>query len=347
MKTGHYVTPLTQEGIDRFAAAASELKRAFWWRDSLALRLAAFVYARAAAPPDCAALRRAFALIRGRAGVFSPFRGNMSPFLAALLSLPSPRRDTLADEALSKTLKLYSTMRGLGFRAGDRLVMAAFQLASQTPADRCEAVALRALSFYMSLKAPLSFLTCEDGCITAAALALSDADVAESVARVRELYEHLRRRLLSKQGAWLLAQLLAAGGSGGDSQSEAAHALALRDALRARRVDIDTPRALPMLAALAALPAAPSDVANEVAGACAALRERKGFSAACVAADELLLYASALAANGLARGAQNGLAATALCGGVIGAIAARQVMVMAICAVSATAAVTTSAPGRR
>jgi len=95
---------------------------------------------------------------------------------------------------------------------------------------------------------------------------------------------------------------------------------------------------LPSLGILALLPGTAEEIAHDMAEAFLYLRAQKGFGAWSVTKQEVLLYASALAAYERLGAVKNGFLTTALCTSITNIIIAQQAAMVATISASSAAA---------
>jgi len=293
--------------------------------------LAALLYAQKGRQINCDAIRQCLDLIKQNTGVFSTFRGNMALSIATLLSL-SPNPQWLFDE----TLQVYNLLKGAKLRASDYLVVAAFEIASQTsPANYAIAVE-RTRAFYDGMKAKRFFSTGQDDYIFAAMLGLSDIDVTAGVERVEQLHSRLKGEFWNRNSVQALSQVLVLGGSDEDNLC---CILALRDAFRAENLRLDKCYTLPTLGILALLPVELGTIVQNIHQTQQTLRTKKGFGKFSVSKQELLLFASAVVAGAYAQSMEDGVLTATISTSIANIIIAQQVaMIAAISASTAAAA---------
>jgi hypothetical protein len=307
--------------LSLFAENTAIVRKQFRWQNALTSRLAALLYAQQGRVADSEAIKRCQELMKQHTGLFSSFRGAMALSLAALLSLsPDPQG------LFGQTLKVYELLKSTRLRSSDYLAVAAYQIAAQTGPDGPAQAVSRTRAFYDRMKARHFFLTGQDDYIFAAMLGLSDLDVDSGADRIERLHDRLKGEFRGRNSVQALAQVLVLGGS--DDQTSG-QALALRDALRARKIKLDRPDSLPALGILALLPVAADVVAAEIDGAQAFLRTQKGFGRLWVGTPELLLYATATVAGRYAQSVRDGIVTATLSTSITNLIIAQQTALIA------------------
>ena len=328
------MTRKTEENLNLFVSNAQTIKKEFTWQNALTRRLAALLYAQTNKPVDCAAIRQCHTMIKGSAGVFSAFRGNMSLCIAALLSLSdNPGR------LLGETIKVYDLLKRAKLRSSDFLAVAAYQIAADAGPDGYCAVIERTRAFYDGMKAYHRFHTGQDDYIFAAMLGLSDLDVGTGVERIEQLYTRLKDEFWDKNSVQALSQVMTLGGAPDETVSRV---LALRDTLKAQKLRLDRSYSLSSLGVLALLPVDTGTIVRDIGKAQAFLRAQKGFGSFSVDKQELLLLAAAIVAQDYADSAKSGVLAAALSTSIANIIIAQQAAMIAAIAASSTVISTSS-----
>jgi len=324
----------TRERLALFAENTQALK-GFKWQGSLTKRLTAFQYAKENKRVDGDAVRRCHDLIKANTGKFSIFRGDMSLFMAALLSLSEE-----PEALLKNTLGVYDMLKGVKFRASDYLVVAAYQIAAGTDAASYSNAAERARAFYDRMKARNWFHTGQDDYIFAAMLGLSDLDAATGAERIDQIYNSLKKEFRDKNSVQALAQILVLCDP---SDGAADRVLALRDELKAQKLRYDKSYTLSSLGVLALLSADTGAVIGDLIESRDFLRAQKGFSSWSVTTQELLLYAAGIVITEYAGSAADGVLAAALSTSINNIIIAQQTAMMIAVIASYSAAASSAA----
>ncbi len=271
--------------INLFAENALIAKKGLAWQDDMIRKLIGLIYALEDRPVDVEAVRSSHARIKESTGVFSTFRGNMSYCLAALLSLAHD-----PGEQLSSILNVYDRMKAQGFRVSDYLAIAAYLIASRVKPERYDDAIGRAYAFYSGLKEEHRFITGHDDYAYAAMLGLSEADVGESLTRIENTFQELKRTFRDANSIQALSLVLVVGDASGEAVSSV---IALREAFRKAKLRTN----LAVLGLLALLPTETDQVVAQVVEAIGLLRTKKGFGQWSIGKEEALLYASSLVAS--------------------------------------------------
>jgi hypothetical protein len=325
------MTEAMERRLGLFVEDAAIVKRGFKWQRLQMRQVAALLYTAEGKTVDTAAIRRSYELIKANTGLFSMFRGNTILALATLLSL-----NEAGEIRMSDTLRVYDLLKEARFWGSDYLVVAAWQIASNTDYGKYEAVVGKMRAYYDGMKGLHPLLTGSDDTIYAAMLGLSDVDAVAGVERMERLYRELKPEFHSGNGVQALSEVLVLGDQTAESIGRVR---ALRQSLRYKGLKMENPQTLPSLGILALLPGTAEEIVHDVAEAFWFLRAQKGFGAWSVTKQEVLLYAAALAAYERLGDVKNGLLTTALCTSITNIILAQQAaMITAISASSAAAA---------
>ncbi|MCL2362672.1 MAG: DUF4003 domain-containing protein [Defluviitaleaceae bacterium] len=317
-----------------FTQNHQNIRNEFIWQEPMAKRLAALAYAMEGQPLNAEAIKEHHQMIKSEVGAFSSFRGMLSVYVAAALSLnPEP------GQLLENTLYVYELLREQGFWRNDYLVISAFEIAENAKKIDYEHTAARAMAFYDEMKANHRFQISSDDYIFAAMLALTDMDVHQGANKVKAIYIRLREefsRFTSKNSLLTLAQMLALGGS---TEYCAENVAKLNRALRIRKIKLDKTYTLPSLGVLSLLNQDPCDLANELNAVTDYLRAQKGFGALSVSVQELQLYAVSLMTHAHIGDEQAGVTKAGVTTSVTNLLIAQQVALIAsMAAMSAAAA---------
>ena len=318
--------------LNLFAENVQTIRKDFVWKHMGTKRLAALLYTLEGKTIDCDAIRESYNLIKERKGVFSMFRGNMSLFIAAMLSL-----DDGCQGRLDHVSEVYELLKAEKFRASDYLAVAAYLIVADTERENYQRVVLRSRLFYEGMRKNNRWRTGQDDYIFAVMLGLSDIDDTFGVQRVQELFERLRPefKMAGANSVQALAQMLTLGGK---SDEALGHLLLLRNTLRSRRIKLDRAYTLPALGALSLLPVDGNILVEDILEAQRFLRSQKGFGSFSISTQELLLFSSAIISSVYARDLSDTVVSSTSVS-IINIIIAQQIaMIVAVTAASTAAA---------
>jgi len=307
-----------------FAENHQNIRNEFVWQEPMAKRLAALAYAMAGQSLNADALKKHHQMIKSEVGAFSSFRGMLSVYVAAALSL-SQEPEVL----LENTLYVYELLKEQGFWRNDYLVISAFEIASNENKIDFERTTQRAKDFYDAMKSNHRFQISSDDYIFAAMLALTDMDVIVGAEKVKAIYDRLRGEFslfTSKNSLVTLAQMLALGGS---TEYCADKVSQLNRELRARKIKLDKTYTLPSLGVLSLLTMDPCDLASELNASTEFLRLQKGLGALSVSIQELQLYAVSLMVHAHKGDEQAGITKAGVTTSVTNLLIAQQVALIA------------------
>ena len=323
-----------QKMLSLFATNAQMINKEFIWQNKLTKRSAALLYAKENKPIDCEAIRQCHTITKQSTGILSAFRGDMTLFVAALLSLsPDPMR------LFSETLTVYDMLREAKFYKSYYLAIAAYEIAALADAYKHSDVVARTRAFYEGMKANRFFRTGQDDYIFAAMLGLSDLDVTLGVDRIEKIYSRLKSEFWDKNSVQALAQVLVLGGS---DDVVVDRVLSLRDALREIKIKLDKSYTLTALGILAMLPAENNVLIRDIDEAQMILRSQKGFGPWFVTTQEILLFAAAVVASVHSQNLTDDALSATLPTSIANIIIAQQVTMLEIIAASAYVTSSTS-----
>jgi len=316
-----------------FTENVQAIKKGFVWQHTGTKRLAALLYALENKTIDCDAIKESHALIKSRTGVFSMFRGNMSLFIAAMLSLDNSCRQRLTD-----VTDVYDMLKAAKFHASDYLAVAAYLIVADTDRHNYKTTVERSKQFYDGMKKNNWFHIGQDDYIFAVMLGLSDIDLVTGTQRVQELHQRLKPEFRRAGGnsVQTLSQMLTLGGK---SDEALEHLLLLRNSLKNRKIKLDRAYTLPALGALSLLPVDGDTLVHDISEAQAYLRTQKGFGVFSISTQELLLFSSALISSVYAKEMNNKVIASTSVS-IVNIIIAQQVAMVVAMSVATTSAAT-------
>lgn len=314
--------------FELFVRNAQTIKSDFFWQNRSIKRLAALLYSLEGKQIDCGSIRECRRFIKNNTGIFSMFRGNMSLYVATMLSLKNNR-----EELLSNITFVYGMLKDVGFWASDYLAVAACQIAVNSKLQQYRQVVDRTKFFYDKLKAYHWVYTGRDDYVFASMLGLSNVDVETGTQCIERFYQQLKSEFWSKNSVQALAQILLLGG---ESDEVINRVLSLRNALRSQNIKLDKTYTLSSLGVLALLPVDADTIAQDIKNVLKSLRAQKGFGFFSVSTQELLLFAVAIVASGYTKSMKNTAGIASISTSIAGIIIAQQTA--AIIAATSTSA---------
>jgi len=324
-----------EEKMTLFVENVGIMRNGFVWQEDGAKRLAALIYTLAGKKIDAEAIKEAHRMIKSEVGVFSTFRGNLSIYVAAALSLTEQPKQILSD-----TLRVYGLLKEQGFWASDYLVVAAFEIASKE-VDHNNIIR-RTKAFYEEMKANHRFHIGQDDYIFAVMLALSDMEPHAGANKMKQLFLRIKSefsRFIGKSSLLTLSQMLVLGGSTEDCIH---NLLRLNKVLHNRKIRLDRTYTLPSLGVLGILNVDNNTLADEMVEARDFLRNQKGLGYFSVTTQELLLYVASLVTYTYATDNENNLLRANLATSVTNLIIAQQVAIIVAISAASSANVAAS-----
>jgi len=323
-----------QEKLALFAENNQRIRSDFVWQDGMAKRLVASVYAMGNHTLDSDAIRDCHKMIKDEVGIFSSFRGNLSLYIAAALSLHEQ-----PEQLLSDMIQVYKLLKEEKFRSSDFLAATVFEITTNAKSENFTQIVNETKEFFDGMKASHRLRVGGDDYIFAAMLALSDVSLHTGIEKLNHLYSQLRSEFgITTSGSSILAlsQMLVLG----ESTDECVrNTLQLNEALQERKVRLDRTYVLPSLGVLGLLPIDKDVIINDLIAARDYLRDQKGFGALMVSTQELLLYAVSFVADSHKCDLENSTTKANITTNIANLIVAQQVaMMVAIIAASTAAA---------
>ncbi|MDW7656907.1 MAG: DUF4003 family protein, partial [Bacillota bacterium] len=180
------------------------LKQYSFWKNDMAKRLAALLFAAEGQQVDIAAIRAAEAVVKQKTGLFSSFRGATDMAIYALLALTADPESYL-DRILSAHLQL----RQAGYRSSDYLAVASCLIARDTSQENLAEQCAMAGNWLKAMKQQHRFLVGQDDYVYAVMLASAGLDPQNDLDRIEQNYRDLRYDLRPRGSVYQLCQVLA------------------------------------------------------------------------------------------------------------------------------------------
>ena len=319
-----------QEKLALFAANMQAIKKEFIWQNMLTKRLSTLIYTLENRQICCDSIRQSHSLIKNNTSMFSVFKGDMSIYVASILSLEDNREEIFTD-----IMSVYNIMKSMKFRASDYLAAAACQIVVHADRDRYHEVIGRTKAFYDGMKEYHRFYMGQDDYIFAAMLGMTDIDINTGTVQIENLYRRFKSEFFAGNSILALAQILVLDR---DSDRAADCVLPLRDALRKNKIRLDKVYTLPSLGIFALLPVDIDTVIQDILYARDFLRTQRGFGRLSVSTQELLLYATAITASVYTQTINSDVITASAATSITNIIIAQQAAMMAAASSSAAAA---------
>ena len=241
----------------------------FRWESSYVHPLCANIFTARGLLADGERLAQCRDLIKQHTGVFSNFRGNLRPALAAMLAVsPQP------EDRLLTALQNYDLLKQ-DFWGSEYLALAAFLLADLPDPGPVEERVSRGRGLYRRMKQEHPFLTSSEDSVFAVLMAYSPRTDDELIDDMEACYHALRARFSAGDSLQAVSHVLAL--SEGSPEEKSQRVIDLFDALRQAGAKYGKYYQLPALAALAALNLPPQDLAPEILDASEFLSTQKGY----------------------------------------------------------------------
>lgn len=324
--------------VDLMVDNFHSLDKAFLWEMGIAKHFGAMIAAtrESAIHPD--QVKTTKKLIERETSIWSYFRGT-NEFLLAVLLIGEQQPELVLD----RTIDTYETLKKRGFHSSSYLVLAAFSLAKNGPADTFERTLDRFELFYKGMKAHHFWLTGENDYVYAAVLALSDLSVDPAVARTEEIYQ-----TLSKMGLTIgnelqnLSHILAFGDQLVDTQCQ--RAMQLYQALKQQHCKIGS-YGLALVGVLSLLMDNEQDMAREVAEVYEHLNHLRGYGMWSLGHTERAILAASIVADYYNDKISSGTFESTIASSIQTIVIAQQAATMAVISGAAAAGAASSTGG--
>lgn len=272
--------------LSLFAENIAAIRNDFVWQEAGAKRLVALVYALDGKEINNTAVAEAHGLIKRESGIFSVFRGELSIYTAAVMSLSQD-----ASRLFEDIRDVYEKLKAEGFWSSNFLAAAALEIAVNAGGRDFGDITRRTREFNREMKANHRFQVGEKDHIFAAMLAMTDIEPHEGANKLKQLFLQLKAEFsffTSGGGLLSLAQMLILGGSTEDCVRDM---LRLNRVLRNHKIRLDRAHTLPSLGVLGLMKIDHYDLVSDIEFAMEFLRGQKGLGAFSVSTQELLIYA--------------------------------------------------------
>jgi hypothetical protein len=306
------------------------LKKYSFWKNDMAKRLAALIFAAEGQQVDIAAIRAAEAAVKRKTGLFSSFRGATDMAIYALLALTAD-----LESYLDRILSAHQLLRKARFHSSDYLAVAACLIARAAHQENLAEQCIRAGNWLRAMKQQHRFLVGQDDYVYAVMLAAAGLDPMNDLDRIEQNYRDLRYDFRPRGSLYQLCQVLALSGK---PDLCADRVRDLRNAFRAEGVKLDRANTLVSLGVLSYMEEQEPVIVERVQKICVYLRSLKGMGSFSVGRDELQLMSVTLVACASLKEQHDSLAAGVVSSAVTGIIMAQQAAIIAAAAGASAAA---------
>ncbi len=254
---------------DLFIANRDIAKETFKWDYSTVYPLCANIFCARGVKADPEKLRQCKEIIKAQTGVFSNFRGNLQPALAAMLAAGER-----PDERMSQALENYRILKQ-DFWGSEYLALVAFLLTDIAPVSQVEEKASRGKTIYQRMKKEHPFLTSSEDSVFAVMMAFSDKTDDELIEDMEACYQGMKAKFSVGDSLQTASHVLAM--APGAPAEKVDRVISLYEALRNAGVKYGRYYELATLAALAVMDVDLSTVTAEIQEADEFLSRQKGY----------------------------------------------------------------------
>ncbi len=254
---------------DLFITNRDAVRQVFKWDSSYVHPLCANIFCARGKNADVEALARCREIIKSQTGVFSNFRGNLRPALAAMLAVGER-----PEEKMSRALENYEILKR-DFWSSEYLSLVAFLLTDMADAGQVEEKAARGKEIYQRMKKEHPFLTGSEDSVFAVLMAFSEKTDDELIQDMEDCYHALKARFSSGDDVQTASHVLAM--ADGAPEDKAERMIRLYEDLRSAGVKYGRYHELATLAALSVLDEDPARLTAEICDVDAFLAQQKGY----------------------------------------------------------------------
>ena len=254
---------------DQFIENRDTVKSAFKWDNSYVYPLCANIFCAHGQMAEAEKLTRCRKIIQEQTGIFSNFRGNLRPALAALLALGQD-----PEAKMAQAVENYDILKR-DFWGSEYLALIAFLLTDFASRADVEEKAGRGKEIYQRMKKEHPFLTSSEDSVFAVMMAFSEKNNDALINDMEGCYQALRARFTIGNALQSVSHVLAL--SNGAPEEKAGRVIDLYNALRGADVRYGRDYELATLAALAEMDENIPGVAEEVTEVYEYLSTQRGY----------------------------------------------------------------------
>ena len=254
---------------DSFIINRDAVRDAFKWDSHYIHPVCANLFCAHGRTADTEELKRCKKIIESQTGIFSNFRGNIRPALAAMLAL-SDR----PEEKMAQALENYSMLKQ-EFWSSEYLALVAFLLTDLADRNRVEEKAGRGKVIYKRMQKEHPFLTSSEDSVFAVLMAFAEKSDDDLIIDMEACYKALRERFSSGNDVQTVSHILAL--SDGAPEEKAGRVIELYNALRDAGVKYGRYHELSTLAALSVTGVGIPDLVRDIQEVSDFLKGQKGY----------------------------------------------------------------------
>lgn len=306
---------------DLFIVNRNIAKEAFKWDYSAVYPLCANIFCARGMTADPEKLQQCKEIIKSQTGVFSNFRGNLRPALAAMLAAGER-----PEEKMSMAFENYRILKQ-DFWGSEYLALAAFLLTDIANPYQVEEKAGRGKAIYQRMKKEHPFLTSSEDSVFAVMMAFSEKTDDELIEDMEACYQALKAKFSIGNTLQTVSHVLAM--APGAPAEKADRVISLFEALWNADVKYGKYYELSTLAALAVMDVDLPTVTEEIREADEFLASQKGYGFFGPGRGVRAMHAAMIVSDQYAAREQVDTAAMA---GTLAMIIAQQMATMAVIA---------------
>lgn len=254
---------------DSFISNRDAVREAFKWDSAYIHPVCANLFCAHGKAADTEELKRCKKIIESQTGIFSNFRGNIRPALAAMLALSGR-----PEEKMSQALENYSLLKQ-EFRGSEYLALVAFLLTDLADRSQIEEKASRGKLIYKRMQKEHPFLTSSEDSVFAVLMAFSGKTDDDLIYDMEACYTVLKERFSIGNEVQTVSHILSL--TDGSPDEKAGRVIELYNALRDAGVKYGRYYELSTLAALSVTGAGIPELVRDIQEANDFLKGQKGY----------------------------------------------------------------------
>lgn len=325
-----------KERCSLFLKNRQAMKKSFKWEYSETHSMGALLYCAENREIDVDELKEYKKLVKEKTGMFSRFRGNVSPAIVAMLSLCDN-----AEELLEETINTYDLLKKSGFSSSDYLVIATLMFVQNVKKEDYGRVIFKARELYGEMKRVHPFITSHDDYGLTLMLAMTDKDVKEAIIEMEDCYEKLRASLSGKNSLQSLSHILTM--SNGDVEEKCTKVVEIFFKLKDRGYKFNTSNGdQAILGLLALLNYDVDKMIDDIIDVDATLKKQRGLGNIAIGKSQRLMYSAALVAYEYVNDEEKGALNVTVSNAITNVLIATETAIICSCAASAAASAAAS-----
>lgn len=264
------------------------LRKGHWLEHEHIVKLGAMMFANAGLEANAETLKECKRILKGKAGLFSNFRGTMEYLVQVKMALADD-----PEAYIDGVLHVYEQLKSGRLLPGESIAMAATTIYENCPAEQLDEVVQKTLHAYAMVKEQHRFLTGEDDMALIALMIMAGKDPSRAADEAEELYVMLKDHFfIGSETPQSTAMVLAL--SDKPAKQKVEDFFGLYEACKATGHATSKDRAMTVYATYADLDDDRDEIVSEIGEVDDWLKKQKGYGAFGVGSSIRRLFAAAL-----------------------------------------------------